>query len=185
MQCPRFSSVFHQTWSVSIHYHDWLCCSCVFVQHQQPVSASPATLLMNVNPWDVLVLSAGGDCEEIEWNLCSGVALPVSRGQTVWFIYDTLSIMTLNLISDINVPLVCVMVAFMDRRGFCWFLYAVFYLKRNACWYKCVCVAPAAGPGGDWTSQTGHPSWDELNYSGRNLTPFNFSCYHVGLADYC
>lgn len=31
------------------------CCSCVFGQHQQLVSTSPATLLMDVNPWDVLV----------------------------------------------------------------------------------------------------------------------------------
>lgn len=132
------------------------------------------------------VLSAGGDCEEIEWNLCSGVALPVSRGQTVWFIYDTLSIMTLVLISDINVPLVCVMGCFYgQKRVLLVFICCAFYLKRNTCWYKCVCcvcVAPAAGPGGDWTSQTGHPSWDELNYSGRNLTPFNFKCC-VGLPD--
>lgn len=153
MQCPRFSSVFHQTWSVSIHYHDWLCCSCVFVQHQQPVSASPATLLMNVNPWDVLVLSAGGDCEEIEWNLCSGVALPVSRGQTVWFIYDTLSIMTLNLISDINVPLVCVMVAFMDRRGFCMLFFT--WREMHADISVCEC-------------STSSRSWGRLNEPNRS-----------------
>ncbi len=76
-------------------------------------------------------------------------------------------------------------------RGFCWFLYAVLFTWRemhadiSVCVCVCVCVAPAAGPGGDWASQTGHPSWDELNYSGRNLTPFNFKCYCVGLAEYC
>lgn len=82
--------------------------------------------------------------------------------------------MTLNLISDTTVPLVCVMGCFYGQKR----VYAVLFTWRemHADISVCVCVAPAAGPGGDWTSQTGHPSWDELNYSGRNLTPFNIKC---------
>lgn len=89
MQRPRFSSVLPSN-AVSMHYHDWLLFMC-FCATSADCKRIPSYLINGCKPMRcACVLSAGGDREEIERNLCSGVALPVSRGQAVWFIYDTL-----------------------------------------------------------------------------------------------
>lgn len=155
MQRPRFSSRLPSN-TVSIHYHDWLLFMC-FCATSADCKRIPSYLINGYKPMRcACVLSAGGDCEEIERNLCSGVALPVSRGQTVWFIYDTLSIMTLSLISDINVLLVCVMGCFYALMSV-WlvFVCCYFYLKT-----KNVCVC-----------STSSRSWGRLSEPNRSLLP--------------
>lgn len=135
--CSVLDSVafFHQTRSAYIIMTD--CCSCAFVQHQQTVSASPATLLMYVNPWDVLVFCPQAEIVKRLNGICAQVLPYLSQEVRLCDLFMTLSIMTLSLISDINVLLGCFDTLKRVLVGFC-LLCFILPADINVC--VCFCV---------------------------------------------